>query len=52
MRKWRVVGRIYGMKYSGKGHKERNIHKNKTNKKKRYALPAVVIGTLATKIQN
>ena len=28
MRKRRVVGRIYGMKYSWKGHKDRNRHKN------------------------
>ena len=27
--KWRVVGRIYGMKYSWKGHKHRNRHKNR-----------------------
>ena len=29
MRKRRVVGRIYGMKYSWKGHKDRNRHKNR-----------------------
>ena len=29
MRKRRVVGRIYGMKYSRKGHKERNRYKNR-----------------------
>ena len=29
MRKRRVVGRIYGMKYSGKGRKDRNRHKNR-----------------------
>ena len=29
VRKRRVVGRIYGMKYSWKGHKERNRHKNR-----------------------
>ena len=29
VRKRRVVGRIYGMKYSGKGHKDRNRHKNR-----------------------
>ena len=29
MRKRRVVGRIYGMKYSRKGHKDRNRHKFK-----------------------
>ena len=28
MRKWRVVGRIYGMKYSSKGHKDRNRDNN------------------------
>ena len=28
VRKRRVVGRIYGMKYSWKGHKDRNRHKN------------------------
>ena len=31
MRKRRVVGRIYGMKYSWKGHKDRNRHKNRIN---------------------
>ena len=29
MRKRRVVGRIYGMKYSWKGHKDRNRDKNR-----------------------
>ena len=29
MRKWGVVGRIYGMKYRWKGHKDRNRHKNR-----------------------
>ena len=29
MRKRRVVGRFYGMKYSWKGHKDRNRHKNR-----------------------
>ena len=29
MRKRRVVGRIYGTKYSWKGHKDRNTHKNR-----------------------
>ena len=29
MRKRRVVGRIYGVKYSRKGHKNRNRHKNR-----------------------
>ena len=29
MRKRRVVGRIYGRKYSWKGHKDRNRHKNR-----------------------
>ena len=29
MRKRRVVGRIHGMKYSWKGHKDRNRHKNR-----------------------
>ena len=28
MRKWRVVGRFYGMKCSWKGHIDRNRHKN------------------------
>ena len=28
-RKIRVVGRIYGMKYSWKGHKDRNRHRNR-----------------------
>ena len=31
MRKRRVVRRIYGMKYSWMGHKERNRHKNRIN---------------------
>ena len=29
VRKRRVVGRIYGMKYSWKGHEDRNRHKNR-----------------------
>ena len=29
VRKPRVVGRIDGMKYSSKGHKDRNRHKNR-----------------------
>ena len=29
MRKRRAVGRMYGIKYSGKGHKDRNRPKNK-----------------------
>ena len=29
MRKRRVVGRIYGLKYSRKGYKERNRHENR-----------------------
>ena len=29
MRKWRVVGRIYGIKYSFKGHKNRNRNENR-----------------------
>ena len=29
VREQRVVGRIYGMKYSSKGHKDRNRHKNR-----------------------
>ena len=29
VRKWRVVGIISGRKYSGKGHKDRNRHKNR-----------------------
>ena len=33
MRKRWVVGRIYGMKYSWKGHKDRNRHKNRIKKK-------------------
>ena len=28
MKKRRVVGRIYGVKYSRKGHKDRNRHEN------------------------
>ena len=32
MRKRRVVGRIYGMKYSRKGYKDRNRHKNRIKK--------------------
>ena len=33
-RRW-VVERIYGMKYSWKGHKDRNRRKNRTKKKKK-----------------
>ena len=33
MRKRTVVGRIYGMKYSWKGHKDRNRHKNRIKRK-------------------
>ena len=29
MRKRRVVGRVYGMEYSWKGHRDRNRHKNR-----------------------
>ena len=29
VRKWRVVGRIYGKKYSWKGHNDRHRHKNR-----------------------
>ena len=29
VKKRRVDGRIYGMKYSGKGHKDRHRHKNR-----------------------
>ena len=29
VRKRRVVGRIYGIKYSRKGHKDRNRHRNR-----------------------
>ena len=32
VRKRRVIGRIYGMKYSPKGHKDRNRHKNRTKR--------------------
>ena len=32
MRKRRVVGRIYGTKYSWKGHKDRNRHKNRVQR--------------------
>ena len=32
MRKRRVVGRIYGVKYRWKGHKDRNGHKNRIKK--------------------
>ena len=35
MGKWRVVGKIYGMKYSWKGHKDRNRQEQK--KKKEWA---------------
>ena len=34
MRKRWVVGRIYGMKYSWKGHKDRNRHKTRIKNKK------------------
>ena len=34
VRKRRVVGRIYGMKYSRKGHKDRNKLKNRIFKKR------------------
>ena len=27
-KKWRVVGKIYGMKYSSKAHKDTNRYKN------------------------
>ena len=32
MRKRRVVERIFGTKYSRKGHKDRNRHKNRIKK--------------------
>ena len=32
-KKKRVVGRIDGKKYSSKGHKDRNRHKNRIKKK-------------------
>ena len=32
VRKRRVVGRIYGMKYRWKGHKDRNGHKSRINR--------------------
>ena len=32
MRKWRVVRRIHGMKYSWKGSKDKNRHKNRNKK--------------------
>ena len=35
MRKWRIVGRICGMKYKRKGHKDRNKHKNEINPKRK-----------------
>ena len=34
MRKWRVVGKIYGIKYSLKGHKDRNRHTHTKQTKK------------------
>ena len=33
VRKRRAVGRMIGMKYSGKGHKDRNRHKNRIEKR-------------------
>ena len=33
VKKQRVVGRIYGMKYRRRGHKDRNGHKNGIKKK-------------------
>ena len=33
MRKRRVVGRVYGTTYSGKGHKDRNRYKNRIKKR-------------------
>ena len=33
MRKQRVVGRMYGMKYSWKGHKDRNRHKSRMKRR-------------------
>ena len=32
VRKQRLVGRIYGMKYSSKGHKDRNRHRNRVKR--------------------
>ena len=32
VRKRRVVGRIYGMKYSSRGHRDRNRHKKRIKK--------------------
>ena len=32
MRKWGLVGRIYGMKYKWKGHRDRNRHKNRVKR--------------------
>ena len=34
MRKRKVDGRIYGMKYSWKGHKDRNRHKNRIKRRR------------------
>ena len=38
MRKRTVVGRLYGMKYSRKGHKDRNRHKNRIKRSGRARL--------------
>ena len=35
VRKWRVVGKIYGIKYSLKGHKDRNRHTHTQNEQKK-----------------
>ena len=32
VRKQRIVGRVYGIKYSLKGHKDKNRHKNRTKR--------------------
>ena len=38
VRKWRVVGRLYEMKYSWKGHEERDRHKNRIERSKKARL--------------
>ena len=38
MRKRRVVGRIYGMEYSWKGHTDRNRHKNRIKRSRQARL--------------
>ena len=42
MRKRRVVGRTYRMKYSWKGHKDRNRHKNRIKRSEQVPLVYVI----------